>query len=52
MRVKLEMKKQRDTTGHDHCSCSNAVNHNAPTQLTTVTEYVVTEYVELLFSYL
>lgn len=38
MRVKLEMKKQRDTTTHDHCSCSNA-NHSTHTA----------EYVKLLY---
>ena len=39
MRVKLEMKKQRDTGSHDHCSCSNA-NHPTVHTTTTVTEYV------------
>ena len=35
MRVKLEMKKQRDTSSHDYCFCSNA---NHPTvHATTVT---------------
>ena len=33
MRVKLEMKKQRDTGSHDHCFCSDA---NHPTVHATI----------------